>query len=115
MTIEDIQKLFQTSAALRHCPFVDPRRPMLEETVDKMTAQYVSEYLDGKDVGSSQPPKMGIQEAFNILASTCESAMALELEHHPNGITNEQIESIAYARKIALETVVDELAKKVQS
>ena len=112
MTTEEIKAMFQASATLRHCKSTDPQRPLLEDAVEQLTRQYVAEFLSGQKHIGQKDNKISLQEAFDIIVKTCQSATSLELEHHPGGITDEQVQTLAATRKMALDRIVKEIASK---
>ena len=112
MTTEEIKAMFQASAALRHCTSTDPQRPLLEDAVEQLTRQYVAEFLSGQKPIGQKDSKISLQEAFDIVVKTCQSATSLELEHHPSGITDEQVQTLAATRKMALDRIIEEIASK---
>lgn len=109
MTSDEIKAMFQANAALKHCQPNDPQLPILEEATQQLTRKYIAECI------SSQKPveqsgKMSLQEAFDVIVKTCQSATSLELEHHPNGVTDDQIQTLASVRKMALDRIAEEIA-----
>ena len=112
MTSEEIKAMFQASAALSHCSPTDPQRPLLKEAVEQLTRRYMAEYLSSQKLIDQKDSKISLQEAFDIVVKTCQSATSLELEHHPGGVTDEQVQTIAAARKMALDRIVEEIASK---
>ena len=111
MDSKDIQAMFQVCAKLRHCKEDDPNRLQLAAIANSLTRQYIAEYLSISP-NESQGTNVDLQEAFEILVKTCQSATALELEHHPNGITDEQVQTLVAVRKMALDRIVEEIATK---
>lgn len=112
MTNEEIMAMFQANATLRHCESIDPQRPFLEDALQQLTRRYIAEYLSDQKHISKKDNKISLQEAFNIIVKTCQSATSLELEHHPDGITDEQVQTLAEARKMALDRIVEEISSK---
>ena len=112
MTTEEIKAMFQANATLRHCKSTDPQRPFLEDAVEQLTRQYVAEFLSGQKPIGQKDSKISLQEAFDIIVKTCQSATSLELEHHSGGITDEQVQTLAATRKMALDRIVEEIASK---
>ena len=111
MAPDEIKTMFQANAALRHISPMDPQRIVIEDVYEKLSRKYIAEYIVGKDM-SSGPKKMDMQEALDILVKACQSALLLESEHHPDGITDDQLKSLAIARKMALDRVAEEVAMK---
>ena len=111
MTSDEIKAMFLASAALRHCSEDNSHKPELECIVEQLTEQYRAECLT-KPIEVKEDSKLSLQEAFDILVNACMSATSLELEHHPNGIPDDQIQTLAAARKMALDRVVEEVKLK---
>ena len=110
MTSDEIKEMFLASAMLRHCPETDARHPLLEDAVEQLSHQYRTECLTLQNI-VQQKEKMSLQEAFDILVKTCQSATSLELEHHPDGMSDEQVQTLVNVRKMALDRVVEEVKK----
>ena len=100
--------MFQANAMLKHCKADDPNKPMLEEAAANLAAKFIDEHVSKQD-GISQDVQMGLQEAFNVIADACQSATSLELEHHPNGIADDQIKTLLAMRKMALSIILEKL------
>ena len=111
MDNKDIQAMFQVCAELRPCKENDPKRLQLATIANSLTRQYIDEYLSILP-NESQGTNIGLQEAFAIIVKACQSATSLELEHHPDGITDEQVQTLAAVRKMALDRIVEEISTK---
>jgi hypothetical protein len=111
MTSDEIQTFFQASATLRKCPESDPRRENLKHIVDTLKKQYIAEYFQGRPEIASEKT-MSIEEAFQTLVNACNSATQLELQHKPNGMSEDDVKSIALTRQVAINHLVEELAKR---
>ena len=111
MTTDDIKKMFQANAKLRHIHVVDPHHKELEDEFEKLSCQYVTEYIIGQEI-DAKPPEMDIQNAMNIIVGVCQEATSMEFQFHPNGMTDEQIAEFATIRNIALNRIVNEIFKK---
>ena len=115
MEAEDIKKMFQANAKLRHIHAVDPHRKELEDEFERLSWQYANEYLASQQIEEDKQSTSGamdIQNAMNVIVNVCQEATALELKFHPNNMTDAQIAELATIRNIALNTIVDELSKK---
>ena len=112
MTNEEIMAMFQANATLRHCESTDPQRPFLEDAVEQLTRRYIAEYLSDQKHICQKDNKIALQEAFDIVVKACQSATSLELEHHPGDITDEEVQTLAEARKMALDRIIEEIASK---
>ena len=56
---------------------------------------------------------MKFEEALNVIVKTCEVATNLESEHHPGGISDEQIKELFKLRKDALDCIVEMIMKQM--
>lgn len=112
MTSEELETFFKSSAALNKMPDCDPLKPELKQTVDKLKAMLISEYLSGPTptkVPAQKEPSL--TDALSILINTCNAAGKLEFEHRPNNLTDEQLKEIAFTRQMAIEMIVTALSK----
>ena len=110
MTSDEIRQMFQANAALKQSFLADPAYPAYLETVQKLTAQYIHDsFSHDRDI--EQPKKMKFEEALNVIVKTCEVATNLESEHHPDGISDEQIKELFKLRKDALDCIVKMIMK----
>lgn len=105
MTDEEIAAMFQANAALKNC-HDNTNRLQIENALCQLKKQYLSQIVFDK------PKELSIQDAFNVLVQACESAMTLEFAYHPNGISDEQLHSLAAKRKKSLEIVASCLMEK---
>ena len=103
MTSEEIQSMFQTNAAFKHCKDNDPAKVDLAIAVSTLTKKYIQENV------LNEEPQMDFRTAIDVLMKTCESASLLEHEHKPNGMTDEDVMALIANRRAALEFLLENM------
>lgn len=111
MTSDEIKTFFRTSAMLRHCPDFDPKRADLQQTVNELQQRYISEYLSNNELDEQKPitHEPSIEDALAVIVNTCNSATNLEVTHHPNGMTDDEIKMTMTARQMAINMIANKL------
>ena len=111
MTEKEIQAFWWLPIQLKQMPADDPQRPMLEAAVEDLARKMLADMRSQKETKPEDKPASNLDEAIQILATTCVQASMLEDKYLKDQMPEADRKAIAQARKYALVEVAEALGK----
>ena len=107
MTEKEIHAFWQLPIQLEKMPDDDPQRPMLEAVVEGLKDRMLAEMCAAKE----EPDDKTLDQAMQILATTCMQASMLEEKYLKDQIPEQDRKALLQARKHALVEVSEALGR----